>query len=260
MNPIKIKPININHTMALFKIIKKDLIRFKIIVSYISMFVFSLYYIVKVVLNFYNITLFIVNSTMFLTLILAFVIENVIKEKENVTTLEAKEIKERQQNVLHLLKVLNYLAKSVLVGFAIYDLISYPIFDFQNFLNFLSIVILIIQLISEFIINIILKYFEYLSFAIKLDYEDSYGVKLLHTVIAHKNKVNKNLDDKIIELQGQEKYTEREQKIIDKLKDSAVECEKTRKEKLKQDIKNKKNKIKELLKERKNNNTILSND
>lgn len=234
------KPIETKHTMAAIEKIKKDLSFFTFVLSYLSMIVFAVYYIYLIIIN-ATITIYlVVYSILFMTVLASFITELILKQKENDSRKKTRIKLEKRRLVGNIIKIFKYLAKSITIGIVIYEIFKNPEFQLSLLMNIVSIAMLVIQLISEFVIYFVKKYIDYFKFALEMDFDSSFVLRLVN----RKMVKAKALESLTYEIKGESMYTKQELKIINTLKYDADKLAIEKDYKLEMSIKNSKEEIK----------------
>ncbi len=231
------------HTMAAIERIKKDLSIFITIVSYLSMIVFSFYYVYLIIKNVSNVLYLIIYIVLFITVLCSFFTQLLLKKKKYDSRKKLRIKLERRRQIGFITKLFKYIAKSITIGIAIYEMVKNPDFQLSLLINIVSIVMLGIQLIFEFIIYFINKYIDYLKYAFEMDFDSSFVTK----IFKRKELKAKSLEAQVYELHGESIYTKQELKIIQTLKEDAERISKAKKEKVDISIKESKAEIKSFL-------------
>lgn len=220
------KPLETSHTFAALSKIGKELKKILSVINIISIVFFSVYYLLTSILNYENLLILISNIALFSVLVATVMVDFILKRKPKDNAKQGRLKTEKKNKISLVLKIIKYTAKSITVGIAVYELISFPGFNFTNTLNVSSIVILVLQLVFEVIIYFVMKYFEYLKFAIELDADKSWVVRA--AAFQHFN--NKTIENIAYALHSECRYTVRELKIIEELQKEAKEYKKLKHE------------------------------
>lgn len=237
--------IKIDHTMAAIEKIKKELSIFMIVLSVACTIIFSFYYAYLIYNNLNELPNLVAYIILFITVILSFIIELVLKAQKNDTRKNIRIKLERKRIIGIFTKTLKYLAKCLTITLALYSSINKSASDLMIIINLFSCAVLIISLLFEFIMIFINRYIDYIKLAVELDVDSNF---ILSKIIFRNETKYKNKERKKYALLSESPYTLQEEKIIKML---ITDAEILRKEKDEQyEIKNKniKLEIKELSK------------
>lgn len=243
---------NLSHTLARLNVIKKKLDKSVEILSYIAMFVFISYYVYLFIQNLDSPFYLLVYSILIFTIVSLFLVEIFIKEKEKILQNEKRQSLEKKRKFKFIIKTIKYVAKFSLISLALIETITDFDRNLSSTINVISFIFLIAQILFEFITNFVVKQIDYIKLSFKLDYENS---KALQVLLRSYNK-DKKSEEEAIEKLGGSIYTDLEEKMIQELKEDALEYEENvqkRREMIKKITKDAKEKEKELKKKKKKN-------
>lgn len=250
--------IETNHTLAVIDRLKKDLARFTACMSVISMIIFSAYYARLIYLNINSAIYCAIYATLFICVISSFIVEMSIKQKKYQSRKSNRTKLENKRKINFCLKLLKYLAKAATIVIATYEFIKHPEINLSSILNLILGILLLVQLLCEILTHFVNKYIDYFMVGLKLDKDDSTGIKILFKLFNHKQAKVDELEKELYALQEENVFTKQEQKIVNDLKNDAENRkERIKKSKLEYDkylnekIKDTKAKIKELKKQHK---------
>lgn len=213
--------ISTKHTMAAFDLIINKLKFYAKVISYVSFGLFSIYYLYLIIDNISAPLYLIVYIILFLTVIGSFMIEMSLKKEEDDSEVEGRLKLEKKRSIKYIIKFVKFAAKSVTVGIGLYYTLSHSGFDINSLLNVFSAIILIFQLLAEFIIFFIIKYYEYIRFGFKVDYEMS----SIRKILASKFFASSGKETDYSDFWGNNEFTPREEKIINTLISHSKEIE-----------------------------------
>lgn len=225
--------IEIKHTRSRLNIIKRDLLKATTIFSCVSMALFISYYVYLILQNLNNILYLFVYSGLIASILSLFFIETLIKENKKLLKNEKRQALEQKRRYKTVVKILKFIAKSVLVGVATFETLTNFDITISNIANICSIVFLGIQVLFEIIVHYVIKQIDYFRLSLELDMENS---KLLKTFLKSMYKDQKT-EKKAIISQGGKVHTIQEEKMIEKIKLEADKFEQENK-KRKTEIRN----------------------
>ena len=206
------------HTLSRVNKIKRDLIKVVSAVSYISMAAFMAYYIYLVICNLTNYLYLSIYSCLILIILSSFIIELCVRKERKFLKNERRLVSEKKRRIKTVVKIIKFLAKSVLVGIAIYETVTNFDMSLSNIANIGSAVMLVVQVLLEIVINYIVKQIDYFRLSIELDLDES------GTIIKRiMNIVNpmKSMEETVIKANQGMLYSEQEQKMIDDIRKEA---------------------------------------
>ena len=205
------------HTLSRVNILKKDLMRALLVFSCISMIAFIGYYIYLIIQNLQN-PLYIVIYSCFIAFIISlFCVEIFIQEDKKLLKNEKRQAVEKKRKFKIFIKVLKFIAKSVLVGIAMYETFTNFDVSLNNIINICSVVLLAVQILFEFIAHYIMKQIDYFRLSLEMDMDESVFVKMAFRSMMK----DKKTEDKAIEISGGKKYTPLEEKMRNEIRTEA---------------------------------------
>lgn len=206
------------HTLSRVNKIKRDLIKVVSAVSYVSMVAFMAYYIYLVICNLHEYLYLSIYSCLILVILSSFIIELSIRKERKFLKNEKRLVSEKKRKIKTVVKIIKFIAKSVLVGIAIYETVTNFDLSLSNIVNICSAVMLVVQVLLEIVINYIVKQIDYFRLSTELDLEESGAViKKIMNII----NPMKNLEETAIKLNQGLLYSEQEQKMIDDIRKEA---------------------------------------
>jgi len=207
--------------------IKEELKKLTIIFSCISVILFAAYYSYLMVKNIDEPLYLIIYSILFVVVLAMFMVESLVIENKNTSRKKKREVVENKRRFKLLIKTPKYIAKSILVGLAIFETINNFDLGISNIINILLAIVLVIQIIFEVVAHYLTYYMDYLMMCVKKDIEESQLVQFIDGFRVTK-KIGDKLEDLAYKANGEDKFTKQEQEMykeIDKWKD-VVEKEK----------------------------------
>ena len=219
------------HTLSRVSKIKKDLIKVMLVVSYISIAAILAYYIYLAIQNINEYLYLTIYSCLIVLILSLFIVELTIKENKKILKNEKRLIAEKKRRCKAVIKIIKFIAKSALVGIAIYETFTNFNLTLSNVINICSAVILVVQILLEIVINYIIKQIDYFRLSAELDLEESGAIiKKIMKII---NPL-KNSEEEAIKANNGMLYSSQELKMIDEIKVEADKYIKEKQEKEKQ--------------------------
>jgi len=201
--------------------IKEELKKLTIIFSCISVILFAAYYSYLMVKNIDEPLYLIIYSILFVVVLAMFMVESLVIENKNTSRKKKREVVENKRRFKLLIKTPKYIAKSILVGLAIFETINNFDLGISNIINILLAIVLVIQIIFEVVAHYLTYYMDYLMMCVKKDIEESQLVQFIDGFRVTK-KIGDKLEDLAYKANGEDKFTKQEQEMykeIDKWKD-----------------------------------------
>lgn len=206
------------HTLSRVNKIKRDLLKVVSAVSYISMIAFMAYYIYLVICNWTEYLYLAIYSCLILVILSSFIIELSVRKERKFLKNERRLVSEKKRKIKTVVKIVKFLAKSVLVGIAIYETVTNFDLSLSNIVNICSAVMLVVQVLLEIVINYIVKQIDYFRLSTELDLEESGAViKKIMNII----NPMKSLEETAIKISQGLRYSEQELKMIEDIRKEA---------------------------------------
>ncbi len=216
--------IETNHTEAVLLKLKKDINGFMKFIRVATMVGFSAWYVYLIATNFSSIPHLLAYAILFAMVIVSFVVERTLKPTGNDSRKSKRKKVEKRRNITLTTKIVKYMAKCVTIGLALYASITNPTSKWDLLLDIVSGVILLVSVLSEFITAFVNKYIDYLTISISMDINGSGVVGVVKDVAKVFGNKQLKLDDinnELMNEQGESLYTGQEQQIRDMLTEEA---------------------------------------
>ncbi|MCQ3035931.1 MAG: hypothetical protein MJ248_06960 [Bacilli bacterium] len=205
--------ITVKHTYLAYKMILKELSILKKVLNYIIQTFFFGYYVYLIVTHLDSPVRLALYSVLLVVLIVSFIIDLCVRDKENDTRKAKKTRKENKKKIRFGMSIVKYLVKVATIVLTIIDLIVYGVSDLALILLAVSIVMLIASVASDVAIYLVEKYASMMYLAVKLDIESSEAIKMVSDIVKE-TKGQESISD-------EEYYTDAELKTIEYLKEEA---------------------------------------
>lgn len=226
--------ISTKHTTAAINLIKKQLQKISKVLNIVIQIFFICYYIFLIATNYNRIVYLVIYSCLFVVTLTGFIMELVLSKKDNE---EKKKIKKKTN---YIFKGVKYSARIVIIALAIYEISTVEVTSVKVVMTAFSILLFIIQIAAEVVITLAINYINYLKLAIQLDMENSSLLK----IVAPKKTFSKFTGSLASNMEGEEKYTEKEQERISLIKDEIETLKLEKEEKHKTTLKSNISRIK----------------
>ena len=205
--------ITVKHTYLAYKMVLKELSILKKVLNYIIQTFFLGYYVYLIVTHLDSPVRLALYSVLLVILIVSFIIDLCVRDKENDTRKAKKLRKENKKKIRFGMSIVKYLVKVATIVLTIIDLIVYGVSDLALILLAVSIVMLIASVASDVAIYLVEKYASMMYLAVKLDIESSEAIKMVSDIVKE-TKGQESISD-------EEYYTDAELKTIEYLKEEA---------------------------------------
>ena len=205
--------ITVKHTYLAYKMVLKELSILKKVLNYIIQTFFLGYYVYLIVTHLDSPVRLALYSVLLVVLIVSFIIDLCVRDKENDTRKAKKLRKENKKKIRFGMSIVKYLVKVATIVLTIVDLIVYGVSDLALILLAVSIVMLIASVASDVAIYLVEKYASMMYLAVKLDIESSEAIKMVSDIVKE-TKGQESISD-------EEYYTDAELKTIEYLKEEA---------------------------------------
>lgn len=204
------------HICFVLSQLKKEFTRILSIIGIISFICFFGYYCYLIINNFNELLYLIIYVILFLTVIITFITEKILKTKESDNRKEKRIKYEKNLIVKRIVKIVKYLAKGVTIIISIIGLLSLNSLTISSLFTIVSAVLLVLQILIEGIIYYVCKYIDLFKYAFILDTEN---IPFLKSFFGNNSSIDK-LEKKAYELDGESYYTKQESIIIEYLKNN----------------------------------------
>ena len=213
--------ITIKHTQAAYSKIKKELSTLKTVINYIVQALFLAYYVYLLVTKIGSIVHIVLYSVLLAVLVISFILELCMKDKQEDTIKEKKIRKQNKKIIKFVIKIVKYLAKIGTIVVAIIDIWLNGGTDLGLILVAVSIIMVLMNILVDGIVYLAEKYFSMLYLAVQLDIDNSEAIQVVNNIIK--------------EVKGEEEkeqyFTNKEIKTMDYLKNSVSTNEEDTKKK-----------------------------
>lgn len=226
--------ISTKHTTAAINLIKKQLQKISKVLNIVIQIFFICYYIFLIATNYNRIVYLVIYSCLFVVTLTGFIMELVLSKKD------AEEKKKIKKKTKYIFKGIKYSARIIIIALAIYEISTVEVTSVKVVMTAFSILLFIIQIAAEVVINLAINYINYLKLAIQLDMENSSLLK----IVAPKKTFSKFTGSIASNMEGEEKYTEKEQERISLIKDEIETLKLEKEEKNKNTLKSNLSRIK----------------
>lgn len=205
-----------NTTMGLNKL-KKDLRRASSIFSIITFCFFALYYAYLIVINLKKSLYIATYSILFAVVLASFICEQCMKKSRTSTRKQNRIITEQKRGVKAIIKILKYSSKTILLSIAMFEIINSPDIQLSNLITLFLIMVLVLQIIIDIVSIFIIHYIDFLMLCVEKDIEK---IKFIQTVTNPKQAIANTLEDVANKINGENKYTKQQEKIINKIEEN----------------------------------------
>lgn len=205
--------ITVKHTYLAYKMVLKELSILKKVLNYIIQTFFLSYYVYLIVTHLDSPVRLALYSVLLAVLIVSFIIDLCVRDKENDTRKVKKTRKENKKKIRFGMSIVKYLVKVATIVLTIIDLVVYGVSDLALILLAVSIVMIIASVASDVAIYLVEKYASMMYLAVKLDIENSEAIKMVSDIVKE-TKGQESISD-------EEYYTDAELKTIEYLKEEA---------------------------------------
>lgn len=189
------------YTRTAIDIIREKVTKLANILNITVQIIFMIYYSFMIFSNKNSVTHIILYSVFLGTSIFVFILGFLFKNNNDDTQKDLKLKKEKKKKILNITHIIKYVARSIILIFSLYEVLSKPSTEMRIFLTIISGIFFICQILFEIVVKLINTYVDYIRLSVEKDIESS---NLINIVKFFTNKNGNTVPF----------YTEKEENIL----------------------------------------------